>query len=372
VSDLHITGVETRRYRYPLDPAFNAAWDPVPRAHQDATLVMAHTDAGITGYASGDPLPDRELLERHLVGVDPLRSELVREVCETVDFHGGRPWACEVAVWDAAARALDVPLWRLLGGRNERILAYASSGERIDPGERARRCVALRDAGVRATKIRFAGLDWREDVDVVAHVRAAVGDDFQIMADANHGWRMPGDTSPRWDVPRAIEVARALEELGVYWLEEPLPTWDVDGYAALRASTSIRIAAGEMARQAHEVRDLVVRGGVDVIQPDVVLSAGISGCRRLAGLADLHGRMWSPHTWSNGLGLVANLHAALAFSGCPFVEVPFDPPAWPAERRDWLLPAPVEIAADGTIAPPPGPGLGVTPDLDALERWRVE
>ena len=158
----------------------------------------------------------------------------------------------------------------------------------------------------------------------------------------------------------------------MYWLEEPLPTTDVDGYAALRRRTALRIAAGEMVRQASEARDLVLRGGVDVIQPDVVLAGGIGGCRRIAALADLHGRAWSPHTWSNGYGLLANLHVALGVSTLPFVEVPFDPPAWSTARRDWLLPAPVEIAADGTIAPPAGPGLGVEPDLDALEAHRVD
>jgi L-alanine-DL-glutamate epimerase-like enolase superfamily enzyme len=109
-----------------------------------------------------------------------------------------------------------------------------------------------------------------------------------------------------------------------------------------------------------------------VIQTDVVLSSGgISGCRRIAALADLCGRVWSPHTWSNGLGLVANLHLALAVSTCPYVEVPLDAPGWSPARRDWLLPEPLEIADDGTIAPPAGPGLGVTPDLDGLERYRV-
>src|SRR5204863_49722 len=83
---------------------------------------------------------------------------------------------------------------------------------------------------------------------------------------------------------------------------------------------------------------------------------------------DLHGRAWSPHTWSNGYGLVANLHLALAVSTCPYVEVPYDPPGLTAERRDWLLPEPVRIAADGTIAPPAGPRLRVTPDFDAGER----
>ena len=157
----------------------------------------------------------------------------------------------------------------------------------------------------------------------------------------------------------------------MYWLEEPLRTDDVEGYAALRRLTSLRIAAGEMVRSAAEARDLVLRGGVDVVQPDVVLSGGLGGCRRIAALADLCGRTFSPHTWSNGLGLVANLHLALAVSTCPYVEVPYDPPAWSPERRDWLLPAPSRSRADGTIAPPPGPGLGVVPDLEALERLRV-
>jgi L-alanine-DL-glutamate epimerase-like enolase superfamily enzyme len=182
---------------------------------------------------------------------------------------------------------------------------------------------------------------------------------------------MPGDREPRWDVATAIQCARALERSDVYWLEEPLRTDDLDGYRALRRRADVRLAAGEMVRSAQEARDLVVHGGVDVLQTDVVLAGGLGGCRRHAALADLHGRTWSPHTWSNGYGLVANLHLALAVSTCAYVEVPLDPPGWPAARRDWLLPAPVEVAPDGTIAPPPGPGLGVTPDFDALERYRI-
>lgn len=369
---MRIVAVETRTYALPLDPPFAAAWDPVPRRRVEATLVAVRSDDGLTGYASGgDGLPDRALLESLLVGIDPLRSELVREVCETVDFHGGRPWAVEVAVWDLVGRALDVPLWRLLGGRSERLLAYASSGELVDAEERARRALALRDRGVRALKIRFHHEDWRDDVAVVATVRDAVGTTMELMVDANQGWRMAGDRSRRWDVPTAARCAAALEELDVYWLEEPLPTDDVEGYAALRRRTDLRLAAGEMVRGLHEARDLVLRGGVDVVQPDVVLTGGIAGCRRLAGLAELCGRSWSPHTWSNGHGLVANLHAAAGLSSCPYVEVPLDPPAWSAERRDFLLPEPIEIAPDGTVAPPAGPGLGVTPDLDALEPLRI-
>jgi L-alanine-DL-glutamate epimerase-like enolase superfamily enzyme len=362
---MRIAAIETRRYVFPLDPPLDVAWDPAPRTEQEATLVIVRSDDGVEGYASGDALPDRALLERLLAGVDPRQTEIVHEVCETVDFHGGRPWTLEVAVWDLVGRALDAPCWRLLGGRQDRLLAYASSCEAAAPEERVRRCLALRERGVRAVKIRLG------DVEVVEAVRDAVGGSMEIMVDANQGWRMPGDRAPRWDVAKAAACARALERLDVYWLEEPLRTDDYDGYRALRRRTEIRIAAGEMVRGAHEARDLVLRGGVDVLQCDAVLSGGFGGARRLAALADLAGRTWSPHTWSNGYGLLANLHAALACSTCPYVEVPLDPPGLTAERRDWLLPAPIEIASDGTIAPPPGPGLGVVPDFDALERYRV-
>lgn len=368
---MRITDITTAKYRYPLDPPFHAAWDPVPRHYQDAEIVSVHTDEGIVGHASGDFLPDVAVLKRFLVGLDPLRTEVVQRVVETVDFHGSRPWVCEVAVWDAVGKALGQPLWKLLGGRNETVLAYASSGELKSPDLRVQQVKELRSKGIKAIKLRFHHRDWRDDIAVVEQVRDAVGPRFEIMVDANQGWRMPGDVSARWDVATAVQCAKALEPLHVYWLEEPLDTWNHEGWADLRRRTDLRLAGGEMVRNVREGRDLVIRGHIDVLQCDVVLVGGLLGCRNVAAMAELHGRNWSPHTWSNGYGFVANLHAALAFSQVPFVEVPFDDPAWLPGRRDWLLPAPIVIAADGTVRPPDGPGLGVEPDFDALDRWRV-
>lgn len=368
---MKIAAIESRRYRYPLDPPFHAAWDPEPRTHQEATIAIVRSDDGVEGYASGDALPDRDLLERLLVGLDPTDHAQVHGILETVDFHHGRNWILEVALWDLVARAGGVPLWQLLGGTRDRTVAYASTGELVTAEERVRRCVELRDAGGRAIKLRLHSEDWRVDLPVIEAVREAIGSELELMVDANQGWRMPGDLAPRWTRDTAVAFARELERLDVYWLEEPLPTSDVEGYASLGRASNVRIAAGEMVRTEAEARDLVLRGGVDVVQPDVVLAGGIDGCRALAALAEGNRRTWSPHTWSNGYGLLANLHAALAFSTCPFLEVPFDPPAWSAERRDWILPVTLEIGDDGTIAAPPGPGLGVVPDFDALEQYRI-
>lgn len=368
---MRIARVEARRYRVPLDPPLIAAWDPTPRVALEETVVIVHADDGSRGFASGAGLPDRDLLERLVTGLDPMRTEVIREICETVDFHGGRPWALEVAVWDLVGRALGQPLWKLLGGRSKRLVAYASCAERVDAEERMRRVAVLRDAGVRAVKIRLDPAGWRRDVEMIRRVRASAGPDLVILADANQGWRMPGDRRVPWDVATAAACARELEDLDAHWLEEPLPTADIEGYARLRRLTSIRIAAGEMVRAPHEARDLVVRGGVDVVQPDALLTGGLGGCRRISALAELCGAAFTPHSWTNGLGMLANLHLAIAVSTAGLFEVPLDPPSWTPERRDWLLPAPIEIAPDGTIAPPPGPGLGVTPNLDALERFRV-
>src|SRR4051812_25218051 len=111
-----IAGVEIRRYAVTLDPPFRAAWDPTPRETVGATLVIVRSQDGVAGYASGGDVPDAALLERLLIGIDPMRTEAVREIFETVDFHGGRPWTVEVAIWDLVGRLVGQPLWRLPRG----------------------------------------------------------------------------------------------------------------------------------------------------------------------------------------------------------------------------------------------------------------
>ena len=368
---MRITSLEARSYLVPLEPPFLASWDPAPRTRFGETIVTVRTDEGVSGSCGGAPVPDLSTLEGLLVGMDPADPAAVFGICETVDFHGGRNWTVEVAVWDLLAKAAGEPLWRFLGGESDRFRAYASTGERLAPGERVERLLAWEESGVVAAKIRFHSVDWRDDLEVVERCRTALGPDFELMVDANQGWRMPGDLTPRWDLGTAIDCAKALSELNVYWLEEPLDTHLVDDYRRLREVSSLRIAAGEMVRSLSESRSLLAGGGVDVIQNDVVLSGGITGCRAVAGWAGVAAASWSPHTWSTGYGLVANLQAALALSTSQYLEVPFDPPAWSPPRRDFMLPAPIEIDPEGFVSAPAGAGLGVEPDLDSLEKWRV-
>ena len=164
------------------------------------------------------------------------------------------------------------------------------------------------------------------------------------MVDANQGWRMPGDRSPRWDVATATQCARALEPLGVYWLEEPLPTRRRRGLRA-RCAPARRCGSrpARWCAACSRRATSILRGGVDVVQPDVVLAGGIGGCRRIAALADLCGRTFSPHTWSNGFGLLANLHLALARVDVPATSrCRSTRRAGAPERRDWLLGGPAD------------------------------
>lgn len=368
---MRVTGLEVRRYSLPLNPPFLAAWDPEPRTRLDETIVVVETDGGVRGFAGGAPVPDLDLLRGLLVGCDLADTEHVAEVLAQVDFHHGRNWVVEVALMDALARSRHQPLWEMLGGERTRFPAYASTGARLGAEARADLAAEWNERGIRALKLRFWHDDWRRDLKTVAAVRQAVGDEMEVMVDANHGWRLPGDRTPRWDLDTAMDCARALAELGVYWLEEPLDTADVDGYRRLRQESEVRIAGGEMVRSLAETRTLVEVGAVDVVQNDVVLAGGIGGARRVAAWAEGAGVVWSPHTWGTGLGLLANLHAALAWSTAEYIEVPFDPPHITSERRDYMLPEPIEIDADGYITVPPGPGLGLVPDLTALHPLRV-
>lgn len=366
---MKIASLDARSYSYPLDPPFRPGWDPNPRIAFSETIVAVHSDEGVSGYCGGATVPDLELLSELLVESTLDDPERVFSVCETVDFHGGRNWTVEVAVWDLLARAADQPLWQFLGGDRDRYPAYQSTGEMCSPEERVMRLQAGRELGFTAAKLRLRSAGWRQDLELVEKARSEMGAEFHLMVDANQGWRMPGDLTPRWDFATALECVRICGDLGVFWLEEPLATNQIEDYVKLASETKVLLAGGEMTRSLTEVRRLI--SAVDVIQTDVVLAGGVSGCRQVAQWAEEAVITWSPHTWSTGYGLLANLQVALAFSNGTFLEYPFDPPGWTTERRDFMLPEPVDLDQEGNIVAPAGAGLGMVPDFDFLEQWRV-
>jgi L-alanine-DL-glutamate epimerase-like enolase superfamily enzyme len=365
-----IRRVTVTRHRLPLDPPFEASWDSSPRRAFAATIVRVETDEGLVGVGSGDAMLGFEDHEHLFVGQDPLAIERHWRVLSNLNFHYGRCWPLDLALWDLAGKITGQPCWKLLGGATNRVRAYASSAVLRDPRALAEVAERFLSEGFGAMKIRFRRGDWRDDVRALEAVRAQVGDRLELMVDCNQGWRMPWDIEPPWTLKHALTVAHELERLGVYWMEEPLHRADRAGMRALRQATDLRIAGGEMARELAECRDLINDECLDVLQPDVALVGGITGLRRVAHLAQAHGLTFSPHTWTNGMGVVANAHLAAGLGETPFLEFPYDPPQWSPERRDYMMAAPL-AATGGWIELGEAPGMGYALDEARLVKTRV-
>ena len=368
-ASVRITGIRLDRLLLPLDPPFPAAWDPVPRGSFAATIVRVETDEGVTGIASGDTMAGFDAFEHLFLGQDPTAIARHVRVLETIDFHAGRYWPLEAALWDLLGKVAGLPVATLFGGAIDGIPAYASCGSLLAPAARAESALRLREEGFLALKIRIDPRRLEEGLTSVTATRHAVGDSMAIMVDLNQGWRMAGDTSRSLDPVAAREIAARLADDGVLWVEEPLAGTDLRGLAALRASApGIRIAGGEMTRTLPELLAAVEADAFDVHQPDVVLT-GLSHARTIAQLALARNRWFTPHTWTNGIGLLANLHVAAGVGGGPFIEYPYDPPGWTAKRRDFMLAEPIRPGPDGVLRLPSEPGLGVVLDERAVRRY---
>jgi L-alanine-DL-glutamate epimerase-like enolase superfamily enzyme len=367
-----IKSIAITHHRLILDPPFHASWDTKPRRHFDATIVRVETDTGLKGYGSGDLMLGFAGHEDLFIGRDPMALERHNRVLSHIDFHYGRCWPLDLALWDLAGKITGQPCWKLLGGLADRVPAYASSGTLRDPRAMADVAERFLEAGFRGMKIRFHRGDWRDDVAALEAVRARVGTKLELMVDCNQGWRLPWDTEPPWRFKDALVVARELERLGVYWMEEPLHRGDRDGMRALREAAGVRVAGGEMTRQLHELRDLITGGAVDVLQPDAALVGGITGLRRVLTMAQEHNILFTPHTWTNGMGLVANAHLVAGMADVPFIEVPYDPPEWGTDRRDFMMEQKVLVDRDGYINLGQAPGMGYALDEEMLQKTRID
>jgi D-galactarolactone cycloisomerase len=366
---MHITGIRLDRLVLPLEPAFAAAWDPEPRGSFGATIVRVETDAGVVGVGSGDTMDGFAAYEHLFVGQDPLAIARHVRSLETIEFHAGRYWPLEAALWDIVGQVAGLPVATLFGGATDGLPVYASCGELKAPAARAEAALQLCAEGFRALKIRIDPNRLAEGVGAVAATRAAVGDRMAIMVDLNQGWRMPGDVTRGLDPAAARSIAEELRELDVLWLEEPLAETDLRGMAALRRSTGVRIAGGEMARTMAGLLAALDAEAYDVYQPDAVLAVGMLRARTIGELALARNRWFTPHTWTNGIGLLANLHVAAGVGGGPFLEYPYDPPGWSAERRDFMLGEPLRPGPDGILRVPDRPGLGIVLDERAIKRY---
>lgn len=370
-----IARIEISHHQFELDPPFPAAWDSQPRRRFPATLVRVIDSEGREGIGSGDVMYGFDDFRHLFIGEDPLDLERHAGVIDNIGFHAGRCWPLEVALWDLAGKILETPVWRLMGGVSNRLRAYASSGTHRPLDEVVALAEQVKASGIAALKLRFGRPRLEEDLAVLGAVRSAVGDALELMVDCNQGWRMPWDVKAPWQFSQALEVARELENQGVYWMEEPLYRGDYVGMARLNEATSLHIAGGEMTREPYEFTEMLRQGCLDVYQPDAVCSVGMLGLARLARQIVDAGKLFTPHTWGNGIGVIANLHltaGAVGPAGAPYLEYPFDPPEWTPEKRDFPLTGPLLADKEGWLTLSEAPGLGLALDEERLAATRAD
>ena len=359
--------IELYHVNIPLDRPFLPSWIPgYPMTHNRFTLVRIFTDDGLEGIATGTAFArEREglgdLIGGYLIGVDAADMTTVRQRLREISYLGWRNWWLENAFWDLQGKMEGKPVYKLLQEQEETVTrgqVYASTGELRPIKNRRAYLDQLHEQGIRAVKIRVKDPARRDDVTILRQVREHVGDAFTVAVDANQGWPVSlFDPTPPWDLAYATEFGKACDDLGIAWIEEPLDMHDWDGMAALRAAVKTPIAGGEIHGDWHELRALFERDCLDKYQPDATFS-GLTTATRVMAECRRRGLQYSPHTWSNGIGLLVNLHAFAAWEKREFLEYPFEPPGWTPARRDGLIPT-ITVGADGTIPVPQAPGLGI-------------
>lgn len=338
-------------------------------SHWGAPGVAIHTDTGHVGYGfSGTHahLPtDRLIVDcivdsygPLLIGQDPME---VRALWESMHKKSEIYWvgrsgithlalgAIDIALWDLKCKALELPLWKLLGGSaNAKVEAYNTDGGWLNwsmedlVGDCKR---MVEEQGYRAVKIKVGGPSGNEDLRRVEAVRTALGPDIRIMTDANG----------RWSLPQAIQIGSRLSEFDITWIEEPTAFDDVIGHKRLAESISTPIAMGEQLYLAQQFRDFIHAGAVHYVQPDIVRLAGITEWWQVADLAHSYALPVVPH-----VGDMCQVHQHLcnAHPACDLLEyIPW--------LRDWMK-HPAEVK-DGYFINSEVAGAGMEPSEKALK-----
>jgi D-galactarolactone cycloisomerase len=350
---------------------------PIFFAHMELTerriiVVQVFTDEGLVGLGDidGPPAGDMacvELLERTfrpmLLGRNPLdvgaRWHEMFQILNTLGRYRSLEsyvlGALDTALWDIAGKAAGQPIRRLLGSQRDEVSCYASLG-RVDEKLIADEVGKYETEGFAGVKIRI-GFPGADDAAIVAAARGALPTTAatKLMADVNSGWSRSF----------AVQRAQSLERFELFWLEEPLPPFDLPGYAHLAESLATPIAVGE-----HEIfnrwdaRDFIAAKAADIVQPD--LRQGISECLRIANVASAWQIPCIPHFFGPAIRFASMLQLLGSIDNYLLCEYPiaFDPIRF--ELTD-----PPMIAEGGKVAIPNGPGLGITLNAATLRKYAV-
>jgi L-alanine-DL-glutamate epimerase-like enolase superfamily enzyme len=335
----------------------------------DVVVLRLNTDSGLTGHASALAARSGKITETYLheniapviLGREVTERERIWHDLWTLDRHLTffpvyLPGPVDVALWDLAARAANLPLYRYLGAYRDHLPSYASGLFHETVDDYVREALAYKARGIPGYKVHGPG-PWRRDMEVHRAVREATGPDMLLFS----------DPVGEYTLDQAIRVGRDLEDLHYEWFEEPFRDFELYKYEALCQSLDIAVAATETTRGGHwGVAQAIARRAADIVRADVSWKAGITGTMKIAHLAEAFGLNCEIHTTTMAYMDVANLHASCAIRNCEYFElfVPEEPFQFP------MLGA-LPIDAEGNARVPQGPGLGVELDWDSIDKLCV-
>ena len=364
---MKIDHLETIHLRFEYEDGFTYAGGKCTA--RVTTLVLVHTDTGETGIGAAYSHPGMvDLVVNHqfnnlLRGHDPRQIDDLWSYMYGITRWYGRKGAAmsalgaiDTACWDLRGKDLGKPVWSLLGGSEAVCPAYAS-GLLWQPAESLAREAEEHIAnGFRRVKMRL-GLGPEEDVECVSAVRNAIGPDNDVLVDG----------SMRYSVESARTLGKVLDDLNVFWYEEPFTPEDIDSFVELRGTVDVPLAAGENEFGVQGFRELIRAGALDIVQPDCCRCGGISEVYKVGKMAQEAGVRFATHTWSDAVAVVANAHVVSALPNGITVEVdrtgnPF---------IDQLLVEPLSIN-DGLLALSDAPGLGVELRQETIDKYRLE
>jgi D-galactarolactone cycloisomerase len=338
------------------------------------TLVAVLTDEGVTGV--GGVFTNSDLVKAALNVLEPLwrgekalEPERVSAKLHQHTFWMGRGGSLthaisgiDIALWDILGKATGQPVGRLLGGRyRERVRPYASL-LMDDPAPLADHLLRVKAQGFRAFKMGwgpFGRVSAQLDEAIVKTARDTLGPDVQLMVDAGGSDAFWGQ-GYKW----ALRTAEMLAAYGVAWFEEALKPDALDDFVALRRAAPLPIAGGEVLTRRQSFQPWLQAGAFDIVQPDVTKVGGISEERRIGWMAQENGVRFIPHGWNTAVGLAADLHLASAFPDTDLVEY-----ITGSAYVDGITVGGWVLDADGMLAIPEGPGLGIEIDADAVAKY---
>ncbi|MHB1134505.1 MAG: mandelate racemase/muconate lactonizing enzyme family protein [Chloroflexota bacterium] len=390
---MRIVDITTLRVAYNSPEPMADAVHYIPG--RGALLVQVHTDegyvglgesAGFGGTASAVEAIIQNDLRPRLLGQDPFTFERLWQMMYVPHVQRGRHGlhlmamaGIDIALWDIIGQATRTPVYKLLGGFRDEVMAYASAGfygEQRSPQVLAEEMAGYVAAGFKMVKMKvgrgpstllhplpftpptgFAEVTLEEDLERVRLVREAIGPAVGLAVDANSVW------TPS----QAIKFGRQIERFDIAWFEEPVHNQDLAGSAEVARALDMPVAGYEQTNGLYGFRDLVAQRAVDIVQPDVVWSGGFTESKKIAALAAAYNLPCIPHVFSSGVSLIANLHFIASIPNGQLLE--FD--RNPNPLRDELFDVPIGVDKRGMVRLPQRPGLGVKLNEATVAKYRV-